>query len=298
MALTGKITSQLSWTQYQTSTFGVYSSVNLENTVLSLGGGSGVGQINTLWYNTLQGNQNLDLRALPQNVFNGQISTSFANGDIKGIVVKILDSGNSGTLTLPFVASQGSIILGPSGTTVLGSSDGWSVTPGDIINLSLSAGTDYQITILGVSGALAEGLFGSIDSSSTLEGVLGRNISLNGSFGGTGLFNGNIASISVLDGTIDSVSVWSGDISVTSVDLLAGSIDGVAVLSGELSVSGVASQAHTALSIFGIPGTRVFEAVSSPWGGSIDGSISAITILSGDLDVSTQFVATSGNAMA
>ena len=265
MALTGKITSQLNWTQYQTSTFGVHSNVNIENTVLSLGSGSGVGQINALWYNTLSGNQNLDLRALPQNVFNGQISISFTNGDIKGIIVKILDSGNSGTLTLPFAASQGNIILAPSGTTVLGSSSGWSVTPGDIINLNLSSDSNYQITILGVSGAASYGLFGSIDSSSILSGVLSNNVSLNGSVGGVGLLSGNILSTQALDGSISSVSAWSGDISVTSIDRLIGSIDGVATLLGALNIpSDAVQQAHTALSIFGIPGTRIFEAAATP----------------------------------
>ena len=150
MALTGKITSQLSWTQYQTTNFGINSNANIDNTTLILNSGTGIGQINQLWYSTLSGNQTLDLSSLSQNIFNGKINISFTNGDIKGIIINLLDSGNSGVFTLPFSSSQGNIILAPSGTTLLGTGSGWNVNPGDTINITMTDTGNYNIAIIGV----------------------------------------------------------------------------------------------------------------------------------------------------
>ena len=149
MVLIGKITSKLAWTQYQTTNFGINSNVNAENVVLELDSGSGIGQINQLWYSTLSGNQILDLSDLTQNVFDGQISISFTNGDIKGIIINLLDSATSGTFTLPFSSSYGNIVVAPSGTTLLGTGSGWKVSPGDTIDLTLTGAGDYNIAILG-----------------------------------------------------------------------------------------------------------------------------------------------------
>jgi hypothetical protein len=126
---------------------------------LSLGSGTGISQINDLWYadRGFTTTDSVDLAALSLRRFGQVYTTSFIGvsdqGNVKGVK---LDNKSNETmyLSLPFKNFTGNIEIAPSGSIILSNSNGWTITP-LTSTVSISGDTSdtkqYSLGFLGVA---------------------------------------------------------------------------------------------------------------------------------------------------
>lgn len=241
--LVGQVTSRLSY-DYEliTEATSSRSSKYLENKVddyyyLNLTSGTGVGQINTLWYTQTGlavGLTQFNLSNLPQIMIEKQSSVSYNGGDIKAVVISNL-SADSGTITLPFAKNNticGTSRIFPSGKLILTNANGWKVSPNTTIDINLDGPCTIDICTVGATyPVVAKGIIGG---TSNLSGLLTQNL--------MALGIGEITS--TVSNAIDIYKTIRGNIqgtSDTSVDMkgglaLSGIGDIVAETSGDITL--------------------------------------------------------------
>ena len=229
-----------------------------DNYQLMLTQGTGQGQVNQVWYDTIDlipGYNSINLSSLILQTFNNSVDINFNGGNIKAIVIKNLSS-TYGKITLPF-SKDGSIFSGanqlePSGKLVITNADGWKTTPNEKIVFNFIFPTTIKVSLIGSIYSSTFG--GTVVGTSTEQAQL----SVSGlGFAGTTNIHGNL-----IDPTC-SINKFVNSVAKCNTSVTHGTISSSPILSGSTQITSTiidissTQHGHTALSIFGIPGTKV-----------------------------------------
>jgi hypothetical protein len=157
---------------------------------LALGSGTGIKQINDLWYadREFETTDSVNLAALSLRRFGQVFTTSFIGvsneGNVKGVK---LDNKSNETiyLSLPFQNFSGNIEVAASGSVILSNSRGWNITPSSstvTISGATAAAKAYSLGFLGVALPLVV----------NTDGLLNYDYLSSGIGSGTGIPSGTL----------------------------------------------------------------------------------------------------------
>lgn len=183
---------------------------------LVLGSGTGISQINDLWYadRTFTTTDSVNLTSLSLRRFGQIFTTSFIGvsdeGNIKGVKVDNL-SNETMYLSLPFKNFSGNIEIAASGSVLLSNAQGWYVTPSSAtVNISGSTTglKQYSIGFLGVALPLI------INS----DAILNYDYFASGIGSGTGIPSGTLMIDYLMSGSFTGTMQIENLIANSSID--------------------------------------------------------------------------------
>jgi hypothetical protein len=155
--VTGQISSYCQYRHMQKDSSAIIDEVGKIDYELSLGSGTGIAQINRVWYSdrTVNTTDSLNLFNLTFERFGYDLTQSFygpASGNIKGVKIENSSSADIG-VHLPFDGFNGQFIVPPSGSVVMSNARGWEIaSTGAVVQVS-GNGTNqrYNISIVGAA---------------------------------------------------------------------------------------------------------------------------------------------------